>query len=395
MPYTIYRGIISLINLGLEDNMSNGNIEIISMKREKAIVRTSIIGIITNVFLAGFKAAVGIIANSIAVTLDAVNNLSDALSSVVTIIGAKLGGKQPNKKHPLGYGRIEYLSSMIVAAIVLYAGITSAVESVKKIVSPETADYGTVSLIIISVAIVVKLILGQYVKRQGKKHNSGALVASGSDALFDAVLSASVLASAIVYLVWDISLEAYVGVIISAFIIKAGIEMMIDTVNDILGKRSDKEETDRIKSLICEEPEVRGAYDLILFNYGPEKNYASVHIELPDTMSVDDIDKLTRRIETKVYREAGVILTGIGVYSYNTSDDEAAKMRNTIMETVLAHDWALQLHGFYANTEKKTMRFDVVLSFDISRSEALCILTKEVQALFPDYSLQIVPDIDA
>ena len=232
-------------------------------------------------------------------------------------------------------------------------------------------------------------------QRQGKKHNSGALVASGSDALFDAVLSASVLASAIVYLVWDISLEAYVGVIISAFIIKAGIEMMIDTVNDILGKRSDKEETDRIKSLICEEPEVRGAYDLILFNYGPEKNYASVHIELPDTMSVDDIDKLTRRIETKVYREAGVILTGIGVYSYNTSDDEAAKMRNTIMETVLAHDWALQLHGFYANTEKKTMRFDVVLSFDISRADALCILTKEVQALFPDYSLQIVPDIDA
>ena len=375
--------------------MSNENIEIISANREKAIVKTSIIGIITNVFLAGFKAAVGVIANSIAVTLDAINNLSDALSSVVTIIGAKLATKMPNKKHPLGYGRIEYLSSMIVAAIVLYAGITSAVESVKKIISPETADYGTVSLIIISVAIVVKLILGQYVKRQGKKHNSGALVASGSDALFDAVLSASVLASAIIYLLWNISLEAYVGVIISAFIIKAGIEMMIDTVNDILGKRSDKEETYRIKELICEEPEVRGAYDLILFNYGPNKNYGNVHIELPDTMSVDDIDKLTRRIETKVYRESGVILTGIGVYSYNTSSDEAAKMRNTVQETVLAHDWALQLHGFYANTENKTMRFDVVVSFDIDRAEALGILTKEVQELFPDYTLQIVPDIDA
>ena len=374
--------------------MSSENIETISAKREKAIVKTSVIGIITNVFLAGFKAAVGIIANSIAVTLDAVNNLSDALSSVVTIIGAKLGGKQPNKKHPLGYGRIEYLSSMIVAAIVLYAGITSAVESVKKIISPETADYGTVSLIIISVAIAVKLILGQYVKRQGKKHNSGALVASGSDALFDAVLSASVLASAIIYLVWNISLEAYVGVIISAFIIKAGIEMMIETVNDILGKRSEKKETDRIKELICEEPEVRGAYDLILFNYGPNKNYASVHIELPDNMSVDEVDKLNRRIETKVYKEAGIILTGIGVYSYNTSSDEAAKMRNTVSDTVMAHDWALQLHGFYADTEKKTMRFDVVLSFDIDRAEALCILTKEIGELFPDYSLQIVPDID-
>ena len=375
--------------------MSSENIETISAKREKAIVKTSVIGIITNVFLAGFKAAVGIIANSIAVTLDAVNNLSDALSSVVTIIGAKLGGKQPNKKHPLGYGRIEYLSSMIVAAIVLYAGITSAVESVKKIISPETADYGTVSLIIISVAIAVKLILGQYVKRQGKKHNSGALVASGSDALFDAVLSASVLASAIVYLLWNISLEAYVGVVISVFIIKAGIEMMIDTVNDILGRRSEKEETDRIKELICEEPEVRGAYDLILFNYGPEKNYASVHVELPDTMSVDGIDKLTRRIETKVYKETGVILTGIGVYSYNTSDNETAVMRDRVQETVLAHDWALQLHGFYADVKNKTLRFDVVISFDIDRAEAIGVLTKEVKELFPDYSLQIVPDIDA
>ncbi len=374
--------------------MADNSIAELSANREKAIVKTSVIGIITNVFLAGFKAAIGMISHSIAVTLDAVNNLSDALSSVVTIIGAKLGSKQPNKKHPLGYGRIEYLSSMIVAAIVLYAGITSAVESVKKIISPETADYSLISLVIISVAIVAKLILGQYVKRQGKKHNSGALVASGSDALFDAILSASVLASAIVYLLWNVSLEAYVGVVISGFIIKAGIEMMIETVNDILGKRDDKEETDRIKALICEEPEVRGAYDLILFNYGPNKNYCSVHLELPDTMTVDDVDKLTRRVQAKVYLKTGVILTGIGVYSYNTSDDETAKIRNTVQETVLAHDWALQLHGFYADTENKTMRFDAVLSFDIERAEALEILTKEVGAMYPDYALQIIPDID-
>ncbi|MBQ6262322.1 MAG: cation transporter [Clostridia bacterium] len=373
----------------------NGNIEVLASKREKAIVRTSIVGIATNLLLVGFKAFVGLLSNSIAVILDAVNNLSDALSSVVTIIGAKLGAKQPNKKHPLGYGRIEYLSSMIVAAIVLYAGITSAVESVKKIIWPEAADYSAVSLIIISVAIVVKLVLGQYVKRQGKKHNSGALVASGSDALFDAVLSASVLASAVVYLIWHVSLEAYVGVAISVFIIKAGIEMMIETVNDILGRRSDKEEVDRIKELICEEPGVRGAYDLITFNYGPNKNYASVHLELPDTMTVEEADKITRRVQTKVYQETGVILTGIGVYSHNTSDDEAAKIRNTVEETVMAHDWALQLHGFYADTESKTMRFDVVLSFDIDRAEAIGILTREVGELFPEYSLTVIPDIDA
>jgi len=375
--------------------MEDNNFEVLTQQREKAIVKTSIIGVVTNVMLAIFKAAVGMISHSIAVTLDAVNNLSDALSSVITIVGAKLGAKQPNKKHPLGYGRIEYLSSMLVAAIVLYAGVTSLVESVKKIISPEKADYSTVSLIIIAVAIVVKLILGQYVKKQGKKHNSGALVASGSDALFDAILSASVLASAIFYIKWHVSLEAYVGVVIAVIIIKAGVEMMIETLNDILGKRSDRDEVKKIKKLICEEPEVRGAYDLIMYNYGPNKNYASVHVELPDTMTVDEVDKLTRRVQARVYVETGVILTGVGVYSYNTSNEEVAQIRNTIQKTVMAHDWALQLHGFYADVDKKEMHFDVVLSFDIDSTDAIKTLTEEVQALYPDYTLQIIPDIDA
>ena len=218
-----------------------------ALNREKVIVRTSVIGILTNVFLAAFKAFVGIVSHSIAVTLDAVNNLSDALSSIITIVGTKLAGKLPDKKHPLGYGRIEYLSAMIVSGIVLYAGITSLVESVKKIFQPETPDYSTVSLIIIAVAVAVKILLGRYVKAQGQKVNSGSLVASGSDALFDAILSSSVLLCAILFLVTGLSLEAYVGVVISCFIIKSGIEMMIETLNEILGMRADKETTDRIK----------------------------------------------------------------------------------------------------------------------------------------------------
>ena len=362
--------------------------------REKIIVRTSVIGIVVNIFLVLFKAFVGFASNSIAVILDAVNNLSDALSSVVTIIGAKLGAKQPDKKHPLGYGRIEYLSSMIIAALVLYAGGTSLVESVKKIFKPGEVEYGTVSIIIISVAIVAKLILGLFVKKQGKKVNSGALSASGSDALFDAILSSSVLASAIVYLIWGISLEAYVGVIIAGFIIKAGIEMMIETLNDIIGKREDAETSKELKQIICEEESVLGAYDLILFNYGPNKNYGSVHIELPDTMSVDDVDKITRKIQLNVFQKTGVILTGIGVYSFNTSDDEVAQIRNAIQKAVLSHEWALQMHGFYADTEKKTIRFDVVISFEIERKEAMDILNKEVKELYPSYEIAIIPDVD-
>ena len=366
----------------------------LAVDREKIIVRTSVIGIITNVFLAAFKAAVGLISHSIAVILDAVNNLSDALSSVITIIGAKLGAKKPDKKHPLGYGRIEYLSSMMVAAIVLYAGITSLVESVKKIIHPEAADYQTVSLIIIAVAIVAKLLLGGYVKKQGEKVNSGALIASGKDASFDAIISASVLASAVIFLIWGISLEAYVGVIISAVIIKAGVEMMIETLNDIIGQRGDPEISKRIKHLVNEEPEVRGAYDLTLFNYGPDKHYGSVHIELPDTMTVDEVDALTRKVQLKVFQNTGVILTGVGVYSYNTTNDEAAMIRNTIQKKIMSHDWALQMHGFYVDTINKTIRFDVVVSFDIDHREALSIMQEEVRELYPDYAIHIVPDVD-
>ena len=372
----------------------NNDIDVLAANREKTIVKTSIIGILTNVLLVGFKAFVGLMSNSIAIILDAVNNLSDALSSVVTIIGAKLGAKKPDKKHPLGYGRIEYLSSMIVAALVLYAGITSLVESIKKIIRPEAAEYGTVTLVIISVAIVVKLILGLYVKKQGKKVNSGALVASGSDAMFDAILSASVLASAIVYLIWGVSLEAYVGVVIAGFIIKAGVEMMIETLNDIIGKREDAETTKELKQIICEEESVLGAYDVTLFNYGPNRNYGSVHVELPDTLTVDDVDRITRKIQVDVYQKTGVILTGIGVYSYNTSNDEAAQMRNKVQETVLSHEWALQMHGFYADTEKKTARFDVVMSFDVDRKEALETMYKEICGMYPDYEIVIVPDVD-
>ena len=370
------------------------DIAVMAMNREKTIVKTGIIGIATNVLLVIFKAVVGIVSHSIAVILDAVNNLSDAISSAVTIVGARLGARQPDKKHPLGHGRIEYLSSMIVAALVLYAGITSLVESVKKIISPEAADYSTVSLVIIAVAIAVKLVLGLYVRKQGEKVNSGALRASGADAMFDAVISASVLASAVIFIVWGVSIEAYVGVLIAGFIIKAGIEMMLETLGDIIGKRADAEQSGELKRIICEEENVLGAYDVTLFNYGPGRDYGSVHIELPDYMNVSDVDRITRKIQTDVFRETGVILTGIGVYSFNTSNDEATQMRNAIQKTVMSHDWALQMHGFYADTEKKTVRFDVVVSFDADRKKALETLHSEISALYPGYDILIVPDVD-
>ena len=155
--------------------------------------------------------------------------------------------------------------------------------------------------------------LGRYVKAQGEKVNSGSLVASGSDAMFDAILSSSVLASAIIFKVSGISLEAYVGAVISVIIIKSGVEMMMETLDQILGERAEKEITDKIIAIMKEEKDVRGAYDLVLHNYGPDKHLGSVHIELPDHMTVREVDRLTRKLEARVYRETGVIMTGVGL----------------------------------------------------------------------------------
>lgn len=373
---------------------SNAKSLTIEEKREKIIIHTSIIGILTNVLLAVFKAMIGIISHSIAVTLDAVNNLSDALSSIVTIIGTKLAGKLPDRKHPLGYGRIEYLSAMIVSGIVLYAGITSAVESIKKIINPEKADYSTISLVIIAVAVIVKVILGRYVKAKGNQANSGSLVASGSDAMFDAILSGSVLVSAIIYMLSDISLEAYVGLVIAGFIIKAGIEMMMEMLNEILGARADKEKTDRIKELLSEEPEVSGVYDLIIYNYGPDKDYASVHLEVPDTMTAREFDMLTRKLERKIYKETGVVLAGVGLYAYNTNNDEITDIQKKVRERVTSHDWVVQLHGFYIDVERKKLIFDVVMSFEIKPEEGIKIIYNEIKEIYPEYDIQVVPDID-
>lgn len=362
--------------------------------RDQIIIRTSIIGIAANIFLAAFKAVIGLLSHSIAVTLDAVNNLSDALSSLITIIGAGLANRKPDKKHPLGHGRTEYLSAITVSAIVLYAGINSAVESVRKIISPETPDYSNISLIIIAAAVIVKIILGRYFTLKGKEAGSGALEASGADASFDAILSLSVLACAVLFRMTGISLEAFVGAVISVFIIKSGIEMMLETLDDIIGKRADPDKVREIKRLIKEEPEVRGVYDLFINNYGPGRDYASLHIEVPDVMTVEEVDTITRRLQQKVYKGTGVIITGVGVYSYNTKDQEAAKIRNTVMETVLQHEWALQVHAFNADTKKKKMRFDVVLSFDIDPRQGYEVIMKEIRRLYPDYAITITSDID-
>lgn len=365
-----------------------------AQQRGMAIIRTSIIGIAVNVLLAGFKLVVGLISGSIAIVLDAVNNLSDALSSVITILGTALAGKAPDRKHPYGYGRIEYLSAMIISVIVLYAGVTSLVESVKAIFHHENPEYSITSLVIIAVAVVVKLGLGAFFISTGKKIRSESLVASGTDARFDAIISLSTLVAAIIFVFTGFSLESYLGAIISAFLIKTALEMLRGTISQILGERIDVNVSKAVKKTILSEEGVQGAYDLIFSDYGPDRVMATVHIEIPDTFTADRIDTLTRRIQDSVYLEHNVTLVSIGIYSINTKDEKIAKVRGDVSRIVSAHNEILQMHGFFVDFEKKNIRFDLVVDFSPNRKDVFNSTLDEIRALYPDYSVVANMDSD-
>lgn len=358
--------------------------------RSKIIIRTSIIGIAVNVILVLFKMTVGLIANSIAVILDAVNNLSDALSSIITIVGTKLAGKRPDKKHPYGYGRIEYLTSVIISVIVLLAGITSIRESIEKIFHPEAADYSVISLIIIAAAVIAKFLVGRYVKSVGKKINSGSLIASGEDAFMDSVLSLATLLAALVSVIWHISIEGWLGAVISIFIIKAGLEMLIETLNSIIGERADSEMSVKLKETVNSFDGVKGAYDLTLHNYGVEQIIGSVHIEVDDNMTAREIHSLTRRIALEAMNEYGIILT-VGIYAVN-STGEYAPIRKRAEEVAGEYEDILQLHGFYG--EENHVMFDLIIDFKADASKIKHEVTARLKNEFPEYEFDIILDSD-
>ena len=362
------------------------------MNRNSQIIRTSWIAIIANVFLAALKAAVGLLANSVAIVMDAVNNLSDALSSVITIVGTKLSQRPADRKHPFGHGRIEYFSAIIIAVIVLSAGVTSLIESAKKILYPSQPEYTQATLIVIVVAIVVKLVLGRYVKDKGVQLNSDALIGSGSDALFDAIITLTTLVSAGVMLLWGISLDGVLGVLISIVIVKAGIEMLSSPVNELLGTTIPAELTNQIMKEVSDFEGVHGVYDLILHNYGPEMKIGSLHINVYDTMTAYEIHGLTRKITMQMLARHGIILT-VGIYAIATGDNKRTELQTKVMQALKSHKDIVQVHGFYYSENENTISVDVVPDITVHDEDALVNqLTNDIQPLVPGMNLEIIVD---
>lgn len=363
------------------------------MEREKEIIKTSIFGIIVNLLLVIFKTTIGLIVNSIAIILDAVNNLTDAISSVVTIVGTRLANKKPDKEHPYGHGRIEYFTSVIISFIILFAGITALKESVEKIIYPANADYSLVSLIIIAIAVIVKFAFGKYVKKIGRKLNSQSLVASGEDAFMDAVLSFSTLVAGIINYIWDLTIEGYIGIIISVFIIRSAIKILKETLNIMIGQREDKEFTDKIKDKVCSYSEVQGMYDLAIHNYGPSKTIADLHIQVRDDMTAQEIHTLTREITVDLFNEFGIITT-VGIYAEN-NDSDFVEVKKELDNVVKEYKHVKQIHGFYADKINKKVYFDLIIDFDCKDAEELKNrIIRRLENKFLEYKFYVSLDAD-
>lgn len=373
---------------GNDDIEKNGS-------RLKAIFRASVVAILVNVSLGIFKMIVGLISRSIAITLDAVNNFTDAGSSLITILSSTFASKDPNKKHPFGYGRIEYLGTLLIAVLILYAGVTAFVESVKSIIHPEVPTYSTISIVIIIVAVVAKTFLTIYITNVGKKVRSDSLIASGKESLGDIAISIATVVAVFIYVLAHVSVEAWLGTVIALFIVKAGVETLFETVAKILGTGADVALVRDIKKAIAEQEEVVGAFDLVLHNYGPDEYLGSVHIEVEDTLPINKLDDLSRRIQEDILERFGVYMSAIGVYSVNTTDESIISIREDVKETVLGIKHVNQLHGFYLDKEKKDMRFDVVVSLEAEdRRKVHNEVIKKLEEKYPEYRINAGMDID-
>ena len=364
-------------------------------KRQKVIIRTSIVGIVGNFFLAAFKAFVGILTNSIAIILDAVNNFSDMLSSIVTIVGILLANKAPDRRHPMGHGRYEYLSTAVIAIIIIYIGITAIKESINKIINPDDVTYNALLIIIVAVAVIVKIFIGLYFRKTAKKVDSDSLKASGTDALFDSIISFATIISAVIYLTTGFKTEAYLATIISVLIIRSGLMMLREIFSVIAGERVSPELSKNIKKSVREVPGVKGAFDLMIHDYGTQMIFCSLNIEVEESLTAREIDDISREVRRKVFYGYHIYISSVGIYSINTESEEINKMYRRVKELLSHYDHVIQMHGFHVDEKKREISFDVVLSFDVKNRRAYYLAIKRhLRKTFPKYSINIALDSD-
>ena len=328
------------------------------------------VGIALNIILCLMKFFVGSVTGSIAITADAVNNLSDAGSSAVTVFGFKMAGKPADREHPFGHGRIEYITAMIVSFIILFMGIELAIQSVNKIRSPEDVKFSLIGAIIIAVSILGKLWLALFNKKLGKRIDSPAMTAVVADSLSDiAATSVTLLALILSNFFPSLHIDGWLGILVACFVLKAGVDIFRDTLSSLIGKPPSKELVEELKNKILSYDHVSGIHDLIMHNYGPDSFFATVHVEIPSDIDVMVGHDIIDHIENDIKKEMGIELT-IHYDPLAVNNERVTELREMTEKIVKNLNPELSIHDFRVvdGSTITNLIFDVVIPYGFSQT---------------------------
>lgn len=333
-------------------------------------VLAGIVGIICNVFLFAGKLIIGLLINSSAVMTDSFNNLSDAASSVISLVGAKLAAKPADKEHPFGHGRYEYIVALIVSFLILEVGISCFKTSIDKIFHPEDLNISLIALIILIVSVFVKIWLSLFNRKLGKKIDSKVLLATARDALGDVFVTSATIVSLLIYRFLDLNVDGYMGCIVAILVLWAGISVARDTIEPLLGEAVPKELYKEICEKICSYEGIEGIHDLIVHSYGPARRMASVHAEIKNTLSIETAHEIVDKIEQDVIRDLKIFLV-IHMDPIDTDNEAVQSTRKTISDAVKEKDPSASIHDFrmVSGTDQINLIFDLVLPYSYKKEE--------------------------
>lgn len=357
--------------------------------REAIISVTSGLGIAVNLLMASVKVIIGLLVSSIAIVSEGINNAADVFSAVITLIGSKLANKHPDEKHPFGYGRIEYLVSLIISVLIMITGIEMTLGSIKLIFNPEETHASYVALTIVAVSAVIKFILGTYTIKMGKKAGSSALVGVGVDGRNDSFASLITIASVVVFLVFHFSVDAYAGVIISLFIIKAGFEILKETIGDLIGRPGDHDLAVTLYNEIRATDGIISVADMMLHNYGPDAWSGSANVELDHKKTVGEIYKFLHELQLKIMHEHNVIMV-FGIYAVDNDSEQIHDLRKKIGTFVKEKEHVKSFHAAYISETEQKIYCDLIVDYKLNDWDALkAEFFEYLKNSYPQYGFEL------
>ncbi len=347
-----------------KDNVQNNKV------RESYGLLTAIIGIVSNLFLVGLKVTIGILINSLAVIADGFNNLSDTISSVVSLVSFKISNKPPDKDHPFGHGRIEHISALVVSFLILLVSYEILKQSIGNILNPETLEFNPLLIGFLVLSVFIKIWQMLVNKRIGKQINSETLIATGIDSRNDALITSGMIIAIIISFFFKINIDGYISLIIGLFILYSGFTIGKDVISTLLGKPIKKEDADRIKAAVLKYDGILGVHDLISHTYGPTYSMVSIHAEVAEYVSIEISHELIDKIEREVGEELGLFLV-IHMDPVIMSDERLDKLKEVVNEVLTNFDREISSHDFRLVDGQDQINFIFDLELPINFDEEI------------------------